>query len=280
MATATAVAPSGAGVGSAMEEEQQAAGVGILLQISMLVLAFVLGHLLRRRRLYYIPEAGASLLIGLIVGGFANISNAQESTSLAPKPFFSNFGAIVTFAIMGTFMATIITGLLVYLAGLIHLVYRLPLVECMMFGALVSATDPVTVLSIFQELGTDVNLYALVFGESVLNDVVCFFFNSALFTWANIIYNFNVDCVAFFILITFTDDCTLLISICCVATKMAVSLYRTMSSLRANASAQSFFVVFLRFLETFFGSTSAGLGVGFISALISFTIPFALLLML
>uniref|UniRef100_A0A453L3E7 Cation/H+ exchanger transmembrane domain-containing protein n=1 Tax=Aegilops tauschii subsp. strangulata TaxID=200361 RepID=A0A453L3E7_AEGTS len=40
----------------------------------------------------------------------------------------------------------------------------------MMFGALVSATDPVTVLSIFQELGTDVNLYALVFGESVLND--------------------------------------------------------------------------------------------------------------
>ncbi|GJN15824.1 hypothetical protein PR202_gb02767 [Eleusine coracana subsp. coracana] len=192
MAPATAVAHSGAGVGSAMEEEQQAAGVGILLQISMLVLAFVLGHLLRRRRLYYIPEAGASLLIGLIVGGFANISNAQKSTSLAPKPFFSNFGAIVTFAIVGTFMATIITGLLVYLAGLIYLVYRLPLVECMMFGALVSATDPVTVLSIFQ---------------------------------------------------------------------MAVSLYRTMSSLRANASAQKFFVVILRFLETFFGSTSTGVGV-------------------
>ncbi|XLU43052.1 hypothetical protein S245_002969, partial [Arachis hypogaea] len=41
-----------------------------------------------------------------------------------------------------------------------------------MFGALISATDPVTVLSIFQELGTDVNLYALVFGESVLNDAM------------------------------------------------------------------------------------------------------------
>jgi NhaP-type Na+/H+ or K+/H+ antiporter len=27
-----------------------------------------------------------------------------------------------------------------------------------------------------QELGTDVNLYALVFGESVLNDAVCFYF--------------------------------------------------------------------------------------------------------
>ncbi|KAL9427203.1 hypothetical protein AB3S75_029409 [Citrus x aurantiifolia] len=28
--------------------------------------------------------------------------------------------------------------------------YRLPFVECLMFGALISATDPVTVLSIFQ----------------------------------------------------------------------------------------------------------------------------------
>uniref|UniRef100_A0A453RIS8 Cation/H+ exchanger transmembrane domain-containing protein n=2 Tax=Aegilops tauschii subsp. strangulata TaxID=200361 RepID=A0A453RIS8_AEGTS len=77
------------------------------------------------------------------------------------KPFFSNFGAIITFAIVGTLIASIVTGVLV-----------MPLVECMMFGALVSATDPVTVLSIFQELGTDVNLYALVFGESVLNDAM------------------------------------------------------------------------------------------------------------
>uniref|UniRef100_A0A0D3H868 Cation/H+ exchanger transmembrane domain-containing protein n=1 Tax=Oryza barthii TaxID=65489 RepID=A0A0D3H868_9ORYZ len=119
-------------------DEQKAAGVGILLQISMLVVSFVLGHVLRRRKVYYIPEASASLLIGMIVGGLAKISNTQRSIR--------------------------------YVGGLIYIVYKLPLVECMMFGALVSATDPVTVLSIFQELGTDVNLYALVFGESVLND--------------------------------------------------------------------------------------------------------------
>nr|XP_051203348.1 sodium/hydrogen exchanger 6-like isoform X2 [Lolium perenne]XP_051203349.1 sodium/hydrogen exchanger 6-like isoform X2 [Lolium perenne] len=107
-----------------------------------------------------------------------------------------------------------------YLAGLIHLVYRMPLIESMMFGALVSATDPVTVLSIFQELGTDVNLYALVFGESVLNDA------------------------------------------------MAISLYRTMSSLRTNPSSQNIFIVILRFLEDFFGSMSIGVGAGFISALL------------
>lgn len=46
--------------------EQQAAGAGILLQISMLVLAFVLGHVLRRKKIYCLPEASASLIIGAI----------------------------------------------------------------------------------------------------------------------------------------------------------------------------------------------------------------------
>ncbi|KAG8365309.1 hypothetical protein BUALT_Bualt18G0091300 [Buddleja alternifolia] len=207
------------------EKEQQAAGVGILLQIMMLVLSFVLGHVLRRHRFYYLPEASASLLIGLIVGGLANISNTETSIStsltvsswytqsgfsLQPKPFFSNFGAIVTFAIFGTFVASIVTGLLVYLGGVTYLMYKLPFVECLMFGALISATDPVTVLSIFQELGTDVNLYALVFGESVLNDA------------------------------------------------MAISLYRTMSLVRSNMSTgHNVFMIVVRFLETFVGSMSA-----------------------
>uniref|UniRef100_J3LVA9 Uncharacterized protein n=1 Tax=Oryza brachyantha TaxID=4533 RepID=J3LVA9_ORYBR len=45
-------------------KEQQVARVGILLQISMLVLSFVLGHVLHRHRFYYLPETSASLLIG------------------------------------------------------------------------------------------------------------------------------------------------------------------------------------------------------------------------
>ncbi|KAG6503454.1 hypothetical protein ZIOFF_035767 [Zingiber officinale] len=208
-------------VSSPPGKEQQAAGVGILLQISMLVLSFVVGHVLRRHKFYYIPEASASLIIGLLVGILANISDTEASSrfvffcfwfSLAPKPFFSNFGAIVTFAILGTFIAAVVTGFLVYLGGLTFLMYKLPLVECLMFGALISATDPVTVLSIFQELGIDVNLYALVFGESVLNDAI------------------------------------------------AISLYRTMSSVQSHASSgQSLLVLVLSFLETFVGSMSAAL---------------------
>ncbi|KAJ7314318.1 Sodium/hydrogen exchanger 6 [Desmophyllum pertusum] len=45
--------------------------------------------------------------------------------------------------------------------------------ECLLFGALtIAATDPVTVLAIFHDLHVDVDLYALVFGESVMNDAV------------------------------------------------------------------------------------------------------------
>ncbi|PHT42993.1 hypothetical protein CQW23_17018 [Capsicum baccatum] len=70
---------SPAGAKASPGKEQQAAGYGILLQIMMLVLSFVIGHVLRRRRFYYIPEASASLLIGLLVGGLANVSNTETS---------------------------------------------------------------------------------------------------------------------------------------------------------------------------------------------------------
>ena len=46
------------------------------------------------------------------------------------------------------------------------------LLEGMIFGSLISATDPVTVLAFFGSAGADRDLNALVFGESVLNDAV------------------------------------------------------------------------------------------------------------
>ena len=44
--------------------------------------------------------------------------------------------------------------------------------ELTAFGALISATDPVSTLAVFQQKKVDLQLFYLVFGESVVNDAV------------------------------------------------------------------------------------------------------------
>lgn len=41
-----------------------------------------------------------------------------------------------------------------------------------MFGSTLSATDPVTILAIFNQYKVDPKLYNIIFGESLLNDAV------------------------------------------------------------------------------------------------------------
>lgn len=46
------------------------------------------------------------------------------------------------------------------------------LIECLIFGSTLSATDPVTILAIFNQYKVDPKLYTVIFGESLLNDAV------------------------------------------------------------------------------------------------------------
>ncbi|CAH8449805.1 unnamed protein product [Heterobilharzia americana] len=88
--------------------------------------------------------------------------------------FFKNIGAVLTYAVGGTLLSSLVVGTLCYgfTRGISSLSQTLYLSDCLLFGAMISATDPVTVLAIFSDLRVDVNLYALVFGESVLNDAL------------------------------------------------------------------------------------------------------------
>jgi solute carrier family 9 (sodium/hydrogen exchanger), member 8 len=81
------------------------------------------------------------------------------------------------YAMLGTVISTFVVGGLSFTAaraGLIRDIDQENPMEALMFGALISAVDPVATLAILgnAELRCNPLLYSLVFGESVLNDAV------------------------------------------------------------------------------------------------------------
>ena len=160
----------------------------------------LLAYVVKRFRIYSLPESAGALLVGVIVGGMARLTVGNENLdlfefqpevffffllppimfeagySLDRKGFLANIGAITLYAFFGTIVSTFVVGYLLFYAskiGLVNLDSENPM-EALIFGSLISAVDPVATLSIMgnEELGVDPLLYSLVFGESVLNDAI------------------------------------------------------------------------------------------------------------
>lgn len=178
------------------EEENSSLQVAVL--VFLVASALVIGRLLHRRRVHWLPESGATILIGFAVGlvvhYIAPIASANEKRfyfdpeffslfllppiifesgfSLNQTLFFERFGSICTFAVVGTLISTGLMWVLIYQCGQFGLIYHLSKVEAGAFAALISAVDPVATLATFSSLQVDPELHNLVFGESVLNDAV------------------------------------------------------------------------------------------------------------
>ncbi|XP_063059140.1 sodium/hydrogen exchanger 6b isoform X2 [Engraulis encrasicolus] len=108
--------------------------------------------------------------------------------SLKRRHFFRNLGSILSYAFLGTAISCIVIGSVLY--GCVAFMKAVGQIQgdffftdCLFFGAVISATDPVTVLAIFNELKVDVDLYALLFGESVLNDAVAIVLSSSIMAY-------------------------------------------------------------------------------------------------
>uniref|UniRef100_A0A672Q1Q5 Sodium/hydrogen exchanger n=1 Tax=Sinocyclocheilus grahami TaxID=75366 RepID=A0A672Q1Q5_SINGR len=129
------------------------------------------------RKVTFDPEVFFNILLPPII--------FHAGYSLKRRHFFRNLGSILAYAFVGTVVSCFIIGLLMY--GCVMLMKQIGqlggdffFTDCLFFGAIVSATDPVTVLAIFNELQVDADLYALLFGESVLNDAVAVVLSSSI----------------------------------------------------------------------------------------------------
>ena len=88
--------------------------------------------------------------------------------------FFRHIGPISLFACAGTLISTFVVAIFLQILKKIGLTggFKPRFSELLTFGSLISATDPVSTLAVFQAKKVDPQLFYLVFGESVLNDAV------------------------------------------------------------------------------------------------------------
>ncbi|KIY67623.1 sodium/hydrogen exchanger [Cylindrobasidium torrendii FP15055 ss-10] len=169
----------------------------LFLVCLLLVLSLLTSYYLQIKRIRAVHETLVSIVAGMIVGLFVRLAPTSEiremltfkhtlffnlllppiilnsGYELKQENFFRNFGSILTFAFLGTFISAIGVGVLVYIYSFLGLEkLNVTLLECLIFGSTLSATDPVTILAIFNQYKVDPKLYTVIFGESLLNDAV------------------------------------------------------------------------------------------------------------
>lgn len=169
----------------------------LCILLFLLISALWSSYYLQQRRIQAVHETVLSIFYGMIIGLIIRISPGhyiQDSVTfnssyffnillppiilnsgyeLHQANFFRNIGSILTFAIPGTFISACVLGTILYIWTSLGLdSINLSFVDALAVGATLSATDPVTILSIFNAYKVDPKLYTIIFGESLLNDAI------------------------------------------------------------------------------------------------------------
>ncbi|KOB75872.1 Sodium/hydrogen exchanger [Operophtera brumata] len=140
------------------------------------------------------PESCLLIFVGVLIGALLLSTHSVHVQPLTPdtfflymlppiildagyfmpnRLFFDHLGTILLFAVVGTVFNTLTIGASLWACGQTGMFgCTTPLLDMLLFSALISAVDPVAVLAVFEEIHVDEILYIVVFGESLLNDAV------------------------------------------------------------------------------------------------------------
>lgn len=146
----------------------------------LLLIAFVVAIMARRLR---VPYALTLVVTGLVIGVPRLLPHVrlepqtlmtvflppllfESAINLRIEPLRREWRPIAIYAVIGTIVSTFLVG------GLTASVLGMPLRAALVFGALISATDPISVLAVFKRLGADRRLTLIVEAESLFNDGV------------------------------------------------------------------------------------------------------------
>ena len=88
----------------------------------------------------------------------------EASLNIDARLLFKNLGPIVVLSVFGLLVSAVVVAF-----GLVWLT-PITLAGALLFGALISATDPVAVIALFKEIGAPKRLVTLIDGESLFND--------------------------------------------------------------------------------------------------------------
>uniref|UniRef100_A0A3B5ASJ1 Sodium/hydrogen exchanger n=1 Tax=Stegastes partitus TaxID=144197 RepID=A0A3B5ASJ1_9TELE len=142
-----------------------------------------------------IPESALLICFGFVLGGIIWGADKTQTFTLTPtvfffyllpqvildagysmpnKLFFSNMGAILVYAVIGTCWNAASLGLSLWGCHMGGAMGDLDigLLQYLLFGSLIAAVDPVAVIAVFEQVHVNEVLFILVFGESLLNDGV------------------------------------------------------------------------------------------------------------
>jgi len=128
------------------------------------------------RKIYSFEDIGLSISHDLIMYVLLPILIFEAAINIDFKLLLKNLSPILVLAGPGLILSTIIVG--VFLGHLTPL----GLHAALLFGALISATDPVAVVQIFNSIGAPNRLKILVDGESLFNDATAIVTFQIIFT--------------------------------------------------------------------------------------------------